>query len=150
MADTDAAEIAAAGYLYNASENPIWLPGRYNHFLSPRRARVVQTAAGPVVQVPASATPLLRIPLFWLAFKNMPLWKTTMFSRWVLAADRSLNTYFHPWEFTNIQGRGLPWLVRRIDGQPLLDKLAAYITWLQRRARLTTYTVLAEHVQAQR
>ncbi|MCG6537846.1 MAG: polysaccharide deacetylase family protein, partial [Syntrophales bacterium LBB04] len=30
--------IRRAGYRYNSSENPVFLPGRYNNFLSPRTA----------------------------------------------------------------------------------------------------------------
>jgi peptidoglycan/xylan/chitin deacetylase (PgdA/CDA1 family) len=151
MAPTDGAEIASAGYLYNASENPIWLPGRYNHFLRPRRARTEHTPGGPLVQIPASATPLVRWPLFWLAFKNVPLGVTKLASAWVLAADGgrgegSLNTYFHPWEFTDIRGFGLPGVVSRVHGERLVAKLGAYIHWLRARAELATYNSLARRV----
>ena len=37
MDPTDARAVAAAGYLYNSSEHPVWLPGRYNNFFRPRR-----------------------------------------------------------------------------------------------------------------
>lgn len=149
MAPTDAAQIAAAGYTYNAGENPIWLPGRYNHFFAPRRPRIENTASGSLVQIPASATPLLRVPLFWLAFKNLPMPLIRAASRRVLHADRSLNTYFHPWEFMEIQGFGLPAVVRRIDGRPLLDRLAAYLRWLASRAELATYNTLAARAAAE-
>jgi peptidoglycan/xylan/chitin deacetylase (PgdA/CDA1 family) len=146
MAPTDAYALAAAGYTYNAGENPIWLPGRYNHFFQPRRARVVPTPGGPLVQIPCSATPLLRVPLFWLAFKNLPPWAIKLASRWVLAADGALNTYFHPWEFTEIESYALPPVVKKIDGRALRERLSAYILWLQERATLSTYGALAERV----
>ena len=148
MAPTDSYAVAAAGYAYNASENPIWLPGRYNHFFKARRPYVARTNTGPLVQIPCSATPLVRVPLFWLAFKNMPLTITKLASRWVLAADGSLNTYFHPWEFTDIGTYELPKVVRAISGQPLLDRLGTYIRWLQERAELSTYNTLAERILA--
>jgi peptidoglycan/xylan/chitin deacetylase (PgdA/CDA1 family) len=147
MAETDPAAIAAAGYLYNASENPIWLPGRYNHFFSPRKPRLVQTSAGKLVQIPASATPVLRIPLFWLAFKNLPIrliWPAT--SR-VLKADRSMNTYFHPWEFMKLNGFGLPRIVRRIDGARMIRRVGYYALWLSLFAEFGTYAELAERVR---
>ncbi len=150
MAPTDAGQIAAAGYRYNASENPIWLPGRYNHFFSPRRARVERTAGGgggALVQIPASATPLVRVPLFWLAFKNLPMPVIRMASRWALAADGSLNTYFHPWEFMEIGGFGLPGVARRVDGAALLERLRGYVRWLASRAEFATYNTLAERAR---
>ena len=143
MAPTDPFAVAAAGYTYNASENPIWLPGRYNHCFKPRRPSIVGTPSGPLVQIPASATPLVRVPLFWLAFKNMPLGVTKLASRWVLASDGSLNTYFHPWEFMDIGSYALPRVVKAMDGRPLLDRLGAYIRWLRERAELSTYNTLA-------
>jgi peptidoglycan/xylan/chitin deacetylase (PgdA/CDA1 family) len=146
MADTDTYAVAAAGDSYNASENPIWLPGRYNHFFRPRRPYVVQTSSGPLVQIPASATPLVRVPLFWLAFKNMPPAMMRLASQWVLASDGALNTYFHPWEFTDIQEYELPKVVRKMDGKPLAARLSAYIDWLKARAELATYNRLAERV----
>ena len=150
MAETDTYAVAAAGYTYNASENPIWLPGRYNHFFRPRRPYVVATSSGPLVQIPASATPLLRVPLFWLAFKNMPEWATRLASRWVLSSDNALNTYFHPWEFTEIASYELPKVVRAMDGKPLVARLSRHIAWLKERSELATYNRLAERVSGGR
>jgi peptidoglycan/xylan/chitin deacetylase (PgdA/CDA1 family) len=148
MAHTDAHDLAAAGYRYNASENPIWLPGRYNHFFDPRTARVERTQAGTLVQIPASATPLLRVPLFWLAFKNlpMPLFRTA--TRRVLNADGSMNTYFHPWEFMAIDSYGLPGVVKRIQGAALLERLRGYLRWLAGRSEFGTYEQLAARTLA--
>lgn len=144
MAETDTYAVAAAGYKYNASENPIWLPGRYNHFFRPRKPYVVGTSSGPLVQIPASATPLVRVPLFWLAFKNMPEWATRMASTWVLRSDNALNTYFHPWEFTEIRDYELPKVVKKLDGKPLVARLSRHIAWLKERSELATYNRLAE------
>jgi len=152
MAPTDAADIARAGYTYNASENPIWLPGRYNHFFKPRRARIEQTAAGPLVQIPASATPLIRLPLFWLAFKNLPMSVIKAASDFVLITDGALNTYFHPWEYEDLSPYALPRVVKRTHGKRLLSRLSDYITFLHGRpdTRLTTYGEFASRVLARR
>lgn len=146
MADTDPAAIAGAGYVYNASENPIWLPGRYNHFFSPREARTVKTERGPLVQIPASATPRIRVPLFWLAFKNLPMPVIRAASRWCLWSDGALNTYFHPWEFTQISTYGLPRVVKMMDGRELLDRLEGYLVWLGARAEFATYGDYARRI----
>ena len=148
MAHTDSHDLAAAGYAYNASENPIWLPGRYNHFFDPRTARIENTQAGRLVQIPASATPLLRIPLFWLAFKNLPMSVIRRATSRVLRADRAMNTYFHPWEFMALGDYGLPRIVRRVDGEPLVERLRGYLRWLSTRAEFGTYGELASRTMA--
>ena len=61
-------DILSAGYTYDSSVHPTWIPGRYNNFHLPRTA---YTENG-LKRIPASVSPLIRIPLFWLAFKNFP------------------------------------------------------------------------------
>jgi hypothetical protein len=58
MMPVDEAEIRKAGYLYNSSINPTWLPGRYNN-LKVSRTMFWQ---GGVLQLPASVSPKLRFP----------------------------------------------------------------------------------------
>jgi hypothetical protein len=61
-------DVAKAGYEYDSSINPTIIPGRYNNFHLPR---TVYTENG-VTRIPASVSPVIRLPLFWLAFKNYP------------------------------------------------------------------------------
>lgn len=141
-------EVARAGYTYNASENPIWLPGRYNRFFSARRAYVLEPEPGrPLVHIPASATPLVRIPLFWLALKNLPEPLVRLAARWVLSADGVLNTYAHPWEYAEIStGYGLPRVVAGRSGEHLLDRLDRFLGFLRTRSRFECYQELAARV----
>ena len=62
-------DVSDAGYVYNSSINPTFLPGRYNN-LGICRKYFYQKG---VLQIPASVS-LLRIPLFWLSFHNFPMW----------------------------------------------------------------------------
>jgi peptidoglycan/xylan/chitin deacetylase (PgdA/CDA1 family) len=133
MAATDLKLVAQAGYRYDASENPIWLPGRYNNFFKARTAHVVEG----VVAIPASATPLVRLPLFWLSFKNLPLPLIRAATRWTLAADGYVSLYFHPWEFADLAPFALPGYMKRRDGVDLLRRLERYLQWLQRQGRFT-------------
>ncbi len=129
------APLRDAGYVYNSSDNPIYLPGRYNNFLMPRTAYKVDG----VVQVPISATPLIRFPLFWLAFKNTPLPLMLYASRWCLRADGYVNIFFHPWEFSDLsEYTCLPWFVRSVHSGQMAAKLDSYLSALARRASFTT------------
>ncbi|QDU34178.1 Polysaccharide deacetylase [Poriferisphaera corsica] len=119
--------IFEAGYRYNSSENPIWMPGRYNNFFGNRTAYIEQD----LLNIPISATPTLRIPLFWLAIKNFPLWLIHYASRQVLKSDGYLNIFFHPWEFEDIEKYHLPKYVTSRCGEMMLDRLDWYIRLLK-------------------
>ncbi len=136
---TDHAAITAAGYLYNSSENPIWLPGRYNNLRRPRQAY----RSGDLVNIPISASPRLRVPLFWLAFKNFPLPLLRSAAALALRADGYLNLFFHPWEFTDLQPWRLPWYVKRHAGVPMLDRLSDFLAWLSSRGFFQTMATFA-------
>lgn len=138
-------EIGRAGYAYNSSLHPTWLPGRYNNIGKPR----VPFRAAGVLQIPASVTPLVRFPVFWLSFKNFPLAFVKLATRWIWRADGCVNLYFHPWEFTDTSDRdrfGLPFYVSRHSGTGMLHKLDAYIRWGRRRAAFTTFAEWSEEI----
>ena len=126
----DRAELREAGYRYDSSLNPIWLPGRYNNLGKPRT--VHRLPEGPV-EIPVSASPCLRFPLFWLAFKHAPLPLFRAATRSALAADGHVNLFFHPWEFTSLEGFRLPGIVTRRAGEGMGDRLEAYLRWLRQQ-----------------
>ena len=95
MFPADDAALARAGYRYNSSLNPAFVPGRYMHLTTPR----TPFAKGGLLQVPASVTPLVRFPLFWLALHLLPEGLYQRLARRTLAHDGLFVTYFHPWEF---------------------------------------------------
>lgn len=136
----DPVELLAAGYSYNSSENPIWLPGRYMNFFKPR----LPYFSGGLLNLPISASPIIRYPFFWLSFKNSPLWLFRLMSRWTLDTDGYLNIFFHPWEFSDLSMWRLPAPVKRLDGDKMLQKLGSYLTWLKRRAEFTTSGAFTE------
>jgi hypothetical protein len=135
MAPTDEQSLVQAGYRYDSSENPTWIPGRYNHFFAPRKPFLRQG----LLHIPASATPLVRFPLFWLSFKNFPLGVIKAASRWVLASSPCLNLYYHPWEFADLQPYRLPRYAKQMDGTALLGRLERYVRWLRPRGNFVTF-----------
>lgn len=123
MRKVDLEEVIKAGYMYDSSINPTWLPGRYNNFHLPRK---LYTENG-ITRIPASVSPFIRIPLFWLTFKNTPL----QFFKWLalqtLKKDGYLCLYFHPWEFTDISQYQLPLFTKRWSNDQLLERLTRTI-----------------------
>lgn len=121
--------VAKAGYVYDSSINPTWLPGRYNNLHLPR---TIYRDQG-MLRVPASVSPYVRIPLFWLSFKNIPYQVFKMLAIQALKKDGYLCLYFHPWEFTPVS-HGLPAYTRRLAGEPLLLRLQRLLTEFKKEA----------------
>jgi peptidoglycan/xylan/chitin deacetylase (PgdA/CDA1 family) len=133
---TDPQAILDAGYLWDSSENPIFLPGRYNNLRKPR----VPYRKGALVELPVSASPVLRVPLFWLAWKNFPMAVIRDASARCLDRDGLLNVFWHPWEFVDLAASGLPRYMRAVDGERACDRFAAYIDFLRPHGRFGTFT----------
>lgn len=127
-------EVKKAGYVYDSSINPTWLPGRYNNLHLPR---TMYTDDG-MLRVPASVSPFLRIPLFWLSFKNLPYSVFKMLALQTLKKDGYVCLYFHPWEFTDIESYGLPGFTKKLNGEPLLQKLNRLLLDLKKDADFIT------------
>lgn len=119
MRKVEMEEVKKAGYGYDSSINPTWLPGRYNNFHLPRTLY----KENGIIRIPASVSPVLRVPLFWLSFKNLPYAVFKMLAFQTLKKDGYLCLYFHPWEFTDIENYGLPGFTKKLHGEPLLARL---------------------------
>ncbi len=139
MRDVDDEQLAAAGYLYDSSINPTWLPGRYNRLGSPRTLY----KSKHITHIPASVSPNFRIPLFWLFFKNAPMMIIKKISAQTLRKDGYLNLYFHPWEFADIPNYHLPGWMKKPCGDALIKKLNEYIIFLK---TLGEFSTVAAHL----
>lgn len=132
MMPVDEREIFKAGYVYNSSINPTWLPGRYNNFNKPR----TWFFKDQVLQLPSSVTPIVRFPLFWLTFHNLPLRLIQWFCYQTYQKDDYLNLYFHPWEFTNLNQPkrfNFPKYVVKNSGEDFVKRISRFIVWAKRR-----------------
>lgn len=123
-----------AGYDYDASIHPTWLPGRYNN-LSLSRTPYFDKQ---LLRIPASVTPAYRIPLFWLSFKNFPFEVYKRLALKTLKNDGLLSLYFHPWEFANISKYGLPNYTKRICGNALVERLQKLLACLKQEGEFLT------------
>jgi len=130
MMPVDEKEIEKAGYTYNTSINPTYLPGRYNNFNISRTHFIKDN----VIQIPASVSPLVRFPLFWLSFHNLPLSIYKTLASWTYKKDKYLNIYFHPWEFTDLddfERFGFPGYVRKNTGKKMIERMEALVSWMK-------------------
>ena len=128
MGETNPDDLLAAGYVYNSSLHPTFIPGRYNHWGEPRLPFKEKT----IWQIPASVTPRLRLPLFWLSLKNFPFALYKQLCLHTLKTDGFVNVYVHPWEFTDLaQYHRIPTYVKRHSSGPLLDRVESLLRFLQ-------------------
>ncbi len=132
-------DIEQAGYRYNSSLHPAFIPGRYMHLGEPR----TPFYKGRVLEIPASVTPWLRLPVFWLACHHYPQWLYHKLCLWTLRHDGQFVIYFHPWEFVDLCAHpewNIPYVIRRHTGQEMVRRLDALIqTFKKARAPFGTY-----------
>lgn len=117
------------GFEYDSSINPTYLPGRYN-LLDKSPLPYIENG---LLELPCSTTPTFRFPLFWLAFKNLPINIYAALCRRTLRKRKNLMLYFHPWEFAPIGDFQLPGYVKSPNGEELVSKLEKLIIDLSKR-----------------
>lgn len=125
-------EIEKNGYVYNSSLNPAFIPGRYMHLTEPRTCFM----KGDVLQIPASVTPLLRFPLFWLSCHNLPMSLYLWMIHRVLRHDGYFVTYFHPWEFFPLGEHPelkMPFIIKNRSGKGMEKRLDTLVRNLKNK-----------------
>lgn len=134
MMKVDTSAVSLAGYTYNSSINPCWIPGRYNNLNISRTF----FNEDKLIQLPVSVTAGFRVPLFWLSFRNFSYNTYLNMVIRTLKHDGYVCLYFHPWEFTNTGDYKLPWYIQRTDYKKLLPKLDRLITDLSGEGEFMT------------
>ncbi len=131
--------ITEAGYKYNSSLHPAFIPGRYMHLTAPR----TPFYKGQLLEIPASVTPYFRLPVFWLACHHYPQWLYQRLCRWTLRHDGQFVIYFHPWEFVDLHANPdwkIPYIISRHTGEEMLHRLGNLIrTFKEEHATFGTY-----------
>ena len=133
-------ELASHGYYHWTSLNPTFIPGRYMHLSTPRTYFMKEG----ILQIPASVTPILRFPLFWLSCHNLPFGLYRWLCRRTLRHDGYLVVYFHPWEFYPLGDHPelkLPFIVRNNSGEGMKERLSKWIsTFKEEGSSFVTFT----------
>jgi hypothetical protein len=121
-----------AGYTYDSSLNPTFLPGRYNHLNKPRLLFREPSSRFPIL--PVSVSPIVRFPLFWLSFKNIPISCYFALCKQCLKHDGYLHLYFHPWEFADLSSFRIPSYIKRISGMNYSQRFERLLKFLAKQA----------------
>jgi hypothetical protein len=123
-----------AGFSYDASPHPTWIPGRYFGL----RFRRVPWQKGGITKVPISVLPGLRMPVSWLWFQLVGPRLGLLGARLALIGAPYLHLYFHPWEAVSLRPYGAPPPFSHRTGAVFLDALDRLMSWSVGRLEPTT------------
>ena len=139
LAPVEKSEIFNSGYLYESSLNPVFLPGRYNNFSKPLLPFFEDCQ---LKQYPISAIPVVRFPLFWLSFKNLPLSVYINLAKFTLKQTGYYNMYSHPWEYDEDAASpkfGIPAYITKHAGTSQAQRLEKLIIELKKVGSFVTF-----------
>lgn len=115
----DISKLSDFDFKYDSSIHPTWIPKRYFNLFKKRKPYKINK----IIEVPISTLPILRLPIFWLAFKNFSLLYSKLFTKLNFLSSDYTMLFFHPWEFTNLDKINIPKYIKK----PLDKKLENYI-----------------------
>ena len=133
---TDLSLIKSAGYCYDSSVNPAFVPGRYNNLLA--RRKFYYDNRSNLIEIPASVSPFIRFPLFWLSFKNIPFSVYVRLCKSAIRKDSYLHLYFHPWEFAELESFNIPKYIKTPSGNSLSERFEKLIEELRKAGDFST------------
>ncbi|MCX6746822.1 MAG: polysaccharide deacetylase family protein [Candidatus Pacearchaeota archaeon] len=123
----DISSLSDIGFSYDSSIHPTFIPGRYMHLFKKRKVHKI----GEIIEIPLSVFPLVRLPIFWLAFKNLPLLYSKLFAKINFLSSDYLMLIFHSWEFDNLSKIKIPKYMKKKSGDEFLKMLEEYIIYLK-------------------
>ncbi len=137
MQKIDYKELKRCGYKYDSSVNPVLIPGRYNNLKIPRKP----FEKDKILEIPTSVATVFRIPLFWLALHLFPVSLYIWLARMSLKKTGYFATYFHPWEFVDLNRyKIVPKYIKRNSGIKLERRLEKVVRNLKKNYSFVTYT----------
>jgi len=111
-----------AGFKYDSSTHPIYLPSKYNNLSQLRYIHKKNN----LTEIPVS-TLFPNFSIFWLAFKNFPIYYSKIFTKINFLSSDYTMLIFHPWEFSNLEKIKIPKYIKTPCGKKLINKLEGYI-----------------------
>lgn len=123
-----------AGYKYDSSLHPAYLPGYYDHSKKP--LRIFTSPAGlKIKEVPVAVMPKLRLPIVWMF---MRIFGVRYAQLGVDALERrgiNANLYFHSWEFFPMKSKNVPFYFTFRTGKKFVRMLDKFIKINKRKGR---------------
>lgn len=114
-----------AGYEYDSSLHPAYLPGYYDHSKKPLWIHKPLTDL-KITEIPIAVMPNLRLPIVWMFMRNLGVRYTQLGVDALEKRGINANLYFHSWEFVAMKSKAVPFYFTRNTGRRfvrMLDKL---------------------------
>lgn len=115
-------------FVYDSSLHSANIPGFYNNKKLPN----VPFMMGKVLEIPASASYNLRLPISWAILRNMPLFYSVGIVKKLISRGITPVIYVHSWEFYNLKSKNVPRYVIRNTGEKFCKKLEKFIIAFKR------------------
>jgi len=129
-----------AGFSYDASPHPTWIPHRYFGLHFPR----TPWQKDGITKIPISVVAGVRMPVSWLWFQFAGPRLGLFGARLALIGSPHLHLYFHPWEAVSLRPYGAPPPFSHRTGEVFLDALDGLLTWSSGRLEPTTVREVVE------
>ena len=129
-----------AGFSYDASPHPTWIPHRYFGLHFPR----TPWQKDGITKIPISVLPAIRMPVSWMWFQFAGPRLGILGARLALLRAPYLHLYFHPWEAVSLRPYGAPPPFSFRTGAVFLDTLDRLLTWSSGRLAPTTVREVVE------
>lgn len=142
LGQVEPSNLLKSGFAYDSSINPTWIPGRYRNLSMP----ILPFKVDGLWRLPISVIPIIRFPLFWLSFKNLPPNIYRILIDFTLKRTNYLNIYFHPWEFSDLSGYAIPSYLKDPYGLKMLKRLEILLLWLKGQGRFITASNYVDEV----
>jgi len=113
-----------AGFKYDSSIHPRIFS---NQFFQKRSIK----KQNDIIRIPVSVTPLLRLPISWIWFRNFGLEYVKFCTGRILSSSDYLMIYFHPWDFYDLSEMDTSYFYKKNTGNKAKKMLNLYIAWLK-------------------
>ena len=114
-----------AGFSYDVSPHPTWIPHRYFGLHYPR----APWQRDGITKIPISVLPVLRMPVSWMWFQFAGTRLGLIGARFALIGAPYLHLYFHPWEAVSLRRFGAPPPFSLRTGKAFLETLDRLLAW---------------------
>jgi peptidoglycan/xylan/chitin deacetylase (PgdA/CDA1 family) len=118
-----------AGFSYDASPHPTWVPGRYNGLRLPR----TPWREHGMVCIPISVLPMVRVPVSWLWYRCAGPYVGRIMAAMAGYGAPYLHVYFHPWEALPLRAFGVPAALAVRTGDAFVHALDGLLAWSRQR-----------------
>ena len=123
-----------AGFEYDSSLHPAFLPGYYNYSSMP--LQVHSPISGlKIREVPVAVMPGIRLPIVWMFMRLLGARYTQLGVNGLVKKGINPILYFHSWEFTSMNSKLVPFYFTWRTGDQFVNMLEKFIVLNKKKGR---------------